>query len=424
MAVRAGFVNHVGVVSGAEESLLTLLAHLDRRRIEPLLFCPDGPLARRAAALGVSVHPVPFGRLHRRGGAVERARSCMRLAGAALHLLRGGERLDVLHANSASAALAALPLHALRGVPLVWHVRDLLLPPGLVRRLAGPVSAAVAISRAVAERLRHDGFPAERMRVIPNALDPALRRPTRERDEVRAELGFAPDDVVAIAVGQLVPWKGHDLLLEAFARAAPIPAPSPCQGEGWGEVRSPRGGRDAELPPVGVGPPPAPSLARRGSTEVRLVIVGTDLFGEHAEYVAALKRRATEPDLAGRVVLTGYRGDVPDLLAAADLLVLPSRGEPFGRVLLEGMAAGLPVVATRPGGPCDIVLSGRTGLLVPQDDAAAMAAGLMDVVSMSADERRRMGAAGRRRVLSRFRPESHAAAMGELLEQVAAGARR
>lgn len=153
---------------------------------------------------------------------------------------------------------------------------------------------------------------------------------------------------------------------------------------------------------------------------LRLLVVGQDLFGEHAGYVTALHERAARPDLAGRVVFTGYRSDVPELLGAADLLVLPSHGEPFGRVLLEAMAAGLPVVATAPGGPCDIVVPGRTGRLVRQGDAAALAAGLASVVSMSGAARRRMGEAGRRRVASRFRPEAHAAAMGELFEQAAA----
>lgn len=375
MATRVLYVNHVGAVSGAEQSLLTLLAQLDLSRVEPHLACPAGELAEQATELGVSWAELPCGRVYR-AGPIQQLRSVAVLTQAATALLRLSRDCDLLHANSTAAALACLPAARLRRLPLLWHVRDLRLPNLAFAALAPRVTKAIAISHAVAERLRRGGVPAGRIELIPNALEPVTMIPQRPRDEVRAELGLPSDARLAIAVGQLVPWKGHDLLLEAFARLA------------------------ADHP------------------QLHLAVVGSDLFGDQPEYVAALGARAARPDLAGRVHLTGHRDDVPDLLAAADLFILPSFGEPFGRVVIEAMAAGLPVIATMPGGPAEIVVPGRTGLLVPQGRPEALAQAIRFVVSLTEAERGDMGRAGQLRVRRRYAPAAHSRAIERLYEQV------
>ena len=369
---RIGFVHSVALIGGAERSLLILLRHLDRTRETPVLLCPPGPLADEARTLGIEVRPWCGGRAHRRGWAG--LGTAARAALAATHLaLRAGD-LDLLHANSPLAALAALPWRAVTGRPLVWHVRDLRLPPGLVCLLAPRVSCALAISRAVADELRRAGLAPDRLALLPNVLDPD-DQPVVAPATARAELGLRGDDEVLLAVGQVVPWKGWDVLLAAAAQLAP---------------RRPR---------------------------LRLVLAGADRWGEHPAFAAQLRARAASPPLAGHVVWVGWSARVPALLAAADLLVLPSRGEPFGRVLLEAMAARRPVVATT-GGPSDVVRPGVTGWLVPPGDPAALAAALDRALALPPATRAALGERAHRTLIAGFAPDLQRMRMAAIYDKV------
>src|SRR5262249_59618973 len=106
-----------------------------------------------------------------------------------------------------------------------------------------------------------------------------------------------------------------------------------------------------------------------------LIVGGIRRLG--AEYGERLKERVAAPDLAGHVFLTGARGDVAACMDAADLVIHASNREPFGRVLLEAMAAGRAVIAPREGGPREIVVDGKTGVLVPPRDPDALAAAMV-----------------------------------------------
>jgi glycosyltransferase involved in cell wall biosynthesis len=155
-------------------------------------------------------------------------------------------------------------------------------------------------------------------------------------------------------VGRLAPWKGQDVFLAAFARSFPA-----------------------------------------GGVE-RAVLVGAPLFGEEG-YEADLHRLAAELGIADRLEMTGFRDDVSAELARLDVLVHASViPEPFGQAVVEGMAAGLPVIATEAGGPAEVITNGVDGLLVPPDDRAALAAALRRL-SNDPDLRARLGAAARQR---------------------------
>jgi glycosyltransferase involved in cell wall biosynthesis len=131
---------------------------------------------------------------------------------------------------------------------------------------------------------------------------------------------------------------------------------------------------------------------------VVLLVVGGDPFGRGREQLVAL---AEELEIDHRTHFLGIRDDVPDLLGAADLFVLPSRWEGLGLVFLEAMAVGLPVVATRISAVPEVVQDGETGWLVPAGDPASLATALLTALDDPA-ERRRRGAAGRVRLEQRF----------------------
>lgn len=368
---RVLYVNHVAFLGGAERSLLGLLEALDRDAVEPLLAAPEGALTDEGRRLGIECVGLPFGRLHRRAAAFEVVRSAGRLLAAAWRIRPLAARVDLIHANSAPAALAACLLP--RRAKLVWHVRDLAWPPGLVRFVGRRADAVIAISQAVADRLRAVGMPPERIVVLANALDPEafVGATARAAGQARgpAPAGGGPAaEVVFVCVGNLIPWKRQDLLLEAFAQLGEWP-------------------------------------------EARLWFVGDDPFGEHRSYAAGLETRAARPDLAGRVTFLGRVEMMPDVLAAADVLVLPSDDEPFGRVLLEAAACRLPVIATAAGGVPEVVRHGVTGLLVAPGDAAALAGAMRRMLAGNRPYRRRLGDAGHDLLRRGFAPASHAAAV-------------
>jgi glycosyltransferase involved in cell wall biosynthesis len=207
----------------------------------------------------------------------------------------------------------------------------------------------------------HGRVDRTRIRRVYYGLDPApfeaaASASRAERARTRTALGLAPEDQAWICVARFAPQKAHDVLLHAFAAAL---------------RREPR---------------------------LRLVLVGDDPYGDGRARMEALAR---ELDLGASAVFTGIRRDVPALLAACDGFVMPSLWEGLGLVFLEAMAAGLPVVSTRVSAVPEVVLDGRTGLLVPPGDPAALAEAL-SVLAGDPVRMRALGAAGRARVRAEF----------------------
>jgi len=359
-------VNHCSGISGAEVSLLTLLSAVDRSRYEPHVAAPPGPLLDRCAHLGVPVHPIALPWVRRPRGIGDALSAFSHAHFGRQSLRRLAEELEpgLIHANSTVAQVYASALHSGRAV--IWHVRDM-QPLGVVGPyLASHADAMVAVSRAALLYHRSRGCRSRLARAVYNGVDCGRFRPGIDGRPVRQELGVPERAVVFGCIGQAVSWKRH----EDFVAAA-----------------------------QGLGRP-----------DWHFVLVRTDPFG-HGE---PLKEKAG-PQLH---ILEDY-GNVPALIAALDVLVLPSAYEPFGRTLIEAMALARPVIATDTGGPPEVVVSGQTGLVVPTADVAALAAA-MERLGGDAELRRRMGEAGRDRALASFTAEAHARAVEAVYEEVLA----
>jgi glycosyltransferase involved in cell wall biosynthesis len=223
-------------------------------------------------------------------------------------------------------------------------------------RLFGPIllrapSALISNSYFAPENLSRAGFTAARISVLPNVIDLAVFDtltagvPPRRNDD---------GDVVAIAVTRLYPKKRIDLFLKALA------------------------------------------AARRQIPRVRGVVVGD---GAEMTYLVSMAESCGL--LPNGVVFTGHRNDVPALLKQADMLVLPSDHEGFPNVILEAMAAGLPIVTTPAGDAGKIVQDGVTGYVVPFNDAEQLADRIIKLAK-SKEQRDRLGGAGRRCVEERY----------------------
>ena len=275
-------------------------------------------------------------------------------------------RLELIHAHVARdyplAALAA----SRAGVPLVL-TRHVLFPMRRIHRLTlRRVSRVIAVSGAVAEGLRRQAlFDDQKIVVIPNGVD--LDRFTRTNER-------APGNLRVGTIGHLAPIKG----LEEFVRAA--------------------------------------ATVLSGHEDVEFVIAGEDKsrdgFNRHS-----LERLIGELGIGRQVRLLGWTDDVAGFLSMLDLYVSAARSEPFGLTIVEAMAAGVPVVATRSEGACEIIEDGHTGRLVPVQDVASLAKAINDLL-IDTNERARLSVNARQAVRERFSLEPMVNATEQLYRQV------
>jgi sugar transferase (PEP-CTERM/EpsH1 system associated) len=288
-------------------------------------------------------------------------------------------RPDIVHSRN-WGALDAVPAARIARSPIVVHGehgREVTDPEGLNRRrnrirrwLAPMIDRYVTVSLDLGRWLTQTvGIERGKVMTIHNGVD--LRRfGDADREAGRAALGVDRDTVVLGTVGRLDPVKDQARLLEAYAR---IPAEA---------------GRHC-LVLVGDGP------CRRD-----------------------LEARAAQPDLRGRVHLLGERRDVPCLLAGFDVFALPSIAEGISNTVLEAMASGLPLVATRTGGNPELVEDGVTGRLVPVGDTAALTEALTGYVR-EGHLRAMHGKAGRQRAVDHFSLERMAERYRDLYANLA-----
>ncbi len=339
-------------VGGAERALVALATGLDRARWHPRVYVlgPEAPLAAPLRAWGVRV-------------------TCLDVS--ARHPIRAVRRLGAMLRKDPPELVQSFLFHAnvaarlagpLAGRPWVvgglrvaerqkrWHL-------AMERATSRLATGAVCVSEGV-RRFSRDvaGWPNERLTVIPNGVDVA--RIDRAGPANRSALGVPEDAFLILFVGRLHVQKGLHTLLDAAER-----------------LSAGRPGLDWRLALAGEGP------ERAGLTE----------------HIAA------RPALRGRVHLLGRRDDVPALLKASDLFVLPSLWEGMPNSLLEAMAARRAAIGTAVEGTEDLIVPGATGWLVPPADVDALAASLIDAAS-DPERLRRFGEAGRARVETEFTP--------------------
>jgi glycosyltransferase involved in cell wall biosynthesis len=357
--------NHGTIVGGGELGLLDLLRGLDRDRWAPVVVVPeDGEVGARARELDLPVHVIPLPTLHRPRPAT---------LGSVRMLTTPARATDAaaIHANGSRAMAYAGAAGRLARRPVLWHVR-VAEPDGLMDRLLCAIATVViATSRAVAQRFR---WAPAKVRLVPNGIDLARFTPRRPSGALREALGIPPLAPVAVSVGRHTPEKGYRHLVDAAA------------------------------------------LIEHVSPGVHWILVGD------GELRRELEARARGHGLGAQMHFPGWRDDVADVLALADVFVLPSESEGFGRVLVEAMAMGRPVVATAVGGVPDVVFGHETGVLVEPANPLALADGVRTLLDDSS-RAARLGAAGRARAAASFSLDAHVDAIervyDEVLERVA-----
>ncbi|HEX3517702.1 MAG TPA: glycosyltransferase family 4 protein [Solirubrobacteraceae bacterium] len=373
---RVVYLDHIARLSGGEIALLRLLPHMGGVNAHVILG-EDGPLAERLTQAGISVEILPIAPSTR-----DLRKDTVRFGGvsplAALHTLAYVFRLalrlrrlrpDLVHTNSLKAGVYGALAARAAGVPLLWHARDRIaddyipkpavrLVRALVRHLA---TGVLANSEATLSTLPETRSRALR-EVIPDSVEPSTHPPI-----------VAMGSTTFGMLGRIAPWKGQDLFLRAFAAAFP-------------------------------------------AGQERAVVVGAPLFGEE-DYERELHELAHELGIAERVEFRGFREDIWPELASFDVLVHASViPEPFGQVVLEGMAAGLPVLAPDEGGPASVIEDGKTGRLFRSRERDSLAAAMRSL-SVDRGERERLGA-GARCAVESYRPEHLADRIEQLYDRL------
>ena len=366
------FYNHTGQVSGAERVLQMILRGLDRDRYECVVACPgESKLAELMNVDGVRIRGL--GTLEARF--TWRPDYLLRYLVSFAQVIREARALvieetpDIVHANSIRAGIVMAAATIGVRVPVIWHAHDVLPrhPLSTLVRLVAAMSSRnriVAVSNAVAKRFRGLVLQPFAKRVpiwvIHNAVDLEKFHPDYEsKSETRAALGLRDDQPVVGVVGQLTRRKGQLELIEAVAEVA------------------------REIP------------------EARLLVIGEPLFNRDEEYAEHLRQVAMSPGISDRVRFLGARSDVPQLMQAMDVLVLNSYEEAFALTVLEGLASGIAVLATKVGGTPEMITHDQNGWLVPPRDDASLAQALIDLLKDS-DLRARLGQNARATAVARF----------------------
>ena len=357
--VRIAFCIDGMGIGGTELNAIRTAERLDRSRFDVSVIClrADGPLLARYREQGIPVLHLPIERLH----SVAALRQGIRLA----RYLRA-QRIDIVHSHDIYNNIFAATWARMAGTPVViasrrWWEDFPRKALGVVNRYAYRLAhCVIANSPRVADLLVDDeGVDAGRVAIIPNFVDDAAfeRPPHAASLQLIDELRIPPEALVVGCIAGLRPVKDHGTLIRAIAKIRPR----------W--------------------------------PELRLVLVGE---GDARE---SLERLVQELNVAEIVRFAGARPNEPNLHHLFDVSALTSVGEAFPNSIVEAMAAGRPVVATRVGGVMDAVIDGKTGCLVASRDVDALA-NAIDRLLAHPELRRTMGSAGQRRARDCFHASS------------------
>jgi len=341
------FIHHANDMYGADIGLLHTLKSLDPNKYYPIVILPSdmpatGMLSSELDRLGVEYHIAPLGILRRK---YLTARAILPLA---LEFLKGVAYVRAT-ARSRGAALVYINTIVtvsgaiggkLAGVPVLWHIREILAMPRPVRwmiykAISLCADRIVCISRAVRDSLLKEAPTlAKKSVVVYNAVSVATGTGVGRGIGLREELEVPHDAPLVGMVGRITHWKGQEILAEA-AR-----------------------------------------LVLRKHPDAYFVAVGS-YFADESHYLSKLESLINSLGLDDRFRLADYRPNVTDVYRALDIFVLPSiKPEPFGRVTVEAMTQGRAVIATNHGGSCELIQEGVTGMLVPPSDPKSLAAAI------------------------------------------------
>ena len=374
---RVLFLDHTAAISGGEIALSNLVHHLDSSKVKVIVVLgANGPLVERLRpAIDVHILPLSSNIATQKKDllglrSLLRIKDVFHLAKYIFSLMRfiREQKIEIIHTNSLKSDIIGGLAGRLSMRRVVWHVRDRIeddyLPKPVVRAfrfLSHIIPHYVIANSAATLRTLHlpsgalatsipSGVEVNAKTAIVHDGTPAVEHMDKPSNQPTYQVGL---------IGRISPWKGQHIFIQAAA------------------------------------------LVNKRFPHARFVIIGAALFGEE-QYDSEVRQLPSQLGIEHVVKFAGFRNDVNGALAELDLVVHAStKGEPFGQVIIEGMAAGKPVVATNGGGVPEIVEDGETGILVPMGDATAMADAICQMLAFP-EKAKEMGHRGRERVTQHF----------------------
>ncbi len=368
--IKVLYLSHSAELSGGGEiCLLTLLRHLDRESIEPIVLFPtDGPFKDAVERLLIKTYIVPMEWwVETEYGIPFQDESFAERVGLIGEII-AQEQPDIIHTNTSvlwEGAVAA----RIHNVRHVWHIHEVLaghpsLTPVLPLSLLYFVietftDRVVAVSDTEKRELTRYISP-DKITTIHNGVEARQFSP-ETGISLREELGIAAGDAIALTLASLARFKGIDTLLDAAL------------------------------------------LVKENNDKIRFVLAGSGTD----DAIEALNKKIARLGLVDVIHYLGFRSDVEHLLAAANFLVVSSINESFSLVTAEAMAAGKTVITTDCGGPAELVIDGETGFIVPVGDASLLREKMLQ---LTADEQmmKTMGNNGRKRFMECFTADIYA----------------
>lgn len=371
---------------GAEMMLLNLLKHIDRGRFSPRVFSltTKGEIAPRIKALGIPVEALGM-RTDRPNLAkfLRLVRRLRELKPDVVHTwMYHADVLGGLAARLAGVRALCWGLHSGDTYLLQQYIDNGDMPIRLQRTRLWMIQASGALSSRIPKKILscaqstanvHEayGYDGKKIVVIPNGFDTLRFVPDLNAySTVRRELGLPEDTPIIGQLGRFHPQKNHGGFLEAASRI------------------------------------------RRSRPDTHFLLAGAGVDADNAE----LQRKIQTLGLAGNTHLLGNRTDVPRLMAALDVLLVPSVSEAFPLVIGEAMACGTPCVVTDVGDSAEMV--GEAGRVAKQGDIEGLARGVLDILSLSGEERQELGEKARKRIRAKYSIKSIARRHEELYESL------
>ncbi len=371
------YVSTEGQVSGAENSLLLLLPLLGPK-YNISVACPrESVLGMVLEGMGVHCHYLR----------PRRSASYLSVAGIwdwlvlnlQVAVICHNTHPTIIHANNIYAALTCLLCTFLTRVKLIWHSRDFIRFSIVAKFCSWRSNHIIAVSECIRESLIEAGVSDSNIDVVYNGVTAAADDSSERVEVLKNDSSRATEHPIVFAnVGQFIPWKKQTLFLEAASIVA------------------------AEKPPV------------------EFWLVGEDVHKRNGAYVDVINKAIANCALSGITKLTGWQSDMQSIWKNIDCLVHTADREPFGRVIIEAMAAGVPIIAVNAGGPGEILTDQETAILVPPNNAEALSKAMIQIAG-DAKLRDRLSAAARCRVISQFTSERTASQIEAVYEDVLSG---
>jgi glycosyltransferase involved in cell wall biosynthesis len=373
---RILFLSASSGLYGAERCLLELLKGLPHEKYEIfVLLSREGPLKKEVESLGLTTI---ISKLKWIGGDGRWLEGIIGLPRRLSKLIKiiDENRIDLVYSNT-SVILDGAIAAKIRGIPHIWHVHEGMHQGGmgLIKRIIRSFlitslsEKVIVLTRGLKKYFSL--FGNWKIYTIYNGIDvKSLDRHITEKSRFQEELNLKENYPIVALVGSFLENKGQIDLVEAA------------------------------------------HLINKEGMKVYYLLVGDG----NLEYIDKVKERIETRGLSNFFRLTGFRSDIAYILRNIDLFVLASRREPFGRVILEAMACWKPVVATKSGGPEEIVIDGVTGVLVPPQSPQDLAVAIMRIMGLR-DGGEEMGRLGRKRVEAYFSLKTYQNRITETIEE-------